>query len=198
MTTLSDTSTRRSTVLPVVAIFVALGPLVGGLLVALALGIVVAIHQGTLAPLPGIVVATPMLAYGFGGVLALLIGLVVDLVLSVLEPPRAMAVRVLFLVAGVGVFAPGIALYVGAALGPGPRDGLMTNLARRGMSIRAARTLVELGALVAGFALGGTVGLGTLLYALAIGPTTQWWMKRLPGHVVIAPATALDRISDIG
>ncbi len=79
MTTLSDTTTRRSTVLPVVAIFVALGPLVGGLLVALALGIVVAIHQGTLAPLPGIVVATPMLAYGFGGVLALLIGLVVAL-----------------------------------------------------------------------------------------------------------------------
>lgn len=77
MTTLYDTPAPRSTVLPVVAIFVALGPLVGGLLAALALGIVVAVHQGTLAPLPGIVVATPMLAYGVGGVLALLIGLVV-------------------------------------------------------------------------------------------------------------------------
>ncbi len=119
-----------------------------------------------------------------------LIGVVIDLLLAVIEPPQAMAVRVLFLVAGVSVFGPGIALYVGAALGAGPRDGLMTNLARRGMSIRAARTVVELGALVAGFALGGTVGLGTVLYAATIGPTTQFWMTRLPGHIILVPATA--------
>jgi uncharacterized membrane protein YczE len=119
-----------------------------------------------------------------------LIGLVIDVLLAVIEPPQAMAVRVLFLLVGVGVFAPGIALYVGAALGAGPRDGLMTNLARRGMSIRAARTVVELGALLAGFALGGTIGLGTVLYAATIGPSTQWWMRRLPGHVVLVPATS--------
>lgn len=68
---------RWPNVVSIAAIFVALGPLFGGLLVALALGIVVAVHQGTVTPLPGIMVATPMLAYGSGGVLALLIGLVV-------------------------------------------------------------------------------------------------------------------------
>lgn len=78
-TAVNDALPVRPMLLPVAAIFVALGPLIGGVLVALALGIVVVIHQGTLAPLPAILVATPMLAYGFGSVLALLIGLVVAL-----------------------------------------------------------------------------------------------------------------------
>jgi uncharacterized membrane protein YczE len=60
--------------------------------------------------------------------------------------------------------------YIGAGLGPGPRDGLMTGLAARGHSIRVVRTGIELTVLVSGFALGGTVGVGTLLYALSIGP----------------------------
>lgn len=114
------------------------------------------------------------------------IGLVIDAVLAVLHEPASLALRVAYLVAGVAVFGPGIATYVGAALGPGPRDGIMTNLARRGLSIRVARTLVELGALAGGFALGGTVGAGTLLYAFAIGPTTQFWMQRFPGEFAVA------------
>lgn len=77
MTAMQDTLTTRPTVLPVVALFIVLGPLIGGLLVALALGIVVAVHQGTLAPMPAMVMTTPMLAYGFGTVMALFIGLVV-------------------------------------------------------------------------------------------------------------------------
>lgn len=152
------------------------------------------LHQG-IAERTGIAIGTVGILVGFAvlaiwiplrerpgvGTLANMIGIgvVIDLVLSQLEAPHALAARIAFLVGGVAAFAPGIALYVSAELGPGPRDGIMTNLARRGMSIRLARTLVELGALTAGFALGGTVGVGTVLYASTIGPTTQWWMHRL-------------------
>jgi uncharacterized membrane protein YczE len=74
------------------------------------------------------------------------------------------------------------ALYIGAQLGPGPRDGLMTGLVRRtGWSVRAVRTGIELTVLLAGFLLGGTVGVGTLLYALAIGPLLQLFLP----HVVV-------------
>jgi uncharacterized membrane protein YczE len=70
-------------------------------------------------------------------------------------------------------------LYIGAHYGPGPRDGLMTGLAARGASIRVGRTLIELSALGAGFALGGSVGVGTVVYALGIGPLVHWTMPRL-------------------
>ena len=75
-----------------------------------------------------------------------------------------------------GIITNGIAtgLYIGAGLGPGPRDGLMTGLAARtGRSIRLVRTLIELSVLAAGWLLGGPVGLGTLLYAVSIGPIVQ-------------------------
>ena len=67
----------------------------------------------------------------------------------------------------------------GAGLGPGPRDGLMTGLARRGLSVRMVRTGLELTALAIGFVLGGSVGVGTVAYALAIGPLVQWALPRL-------------------
>jgi len=63
--------------------------------------------------------------------------------------------------------------YIGAGLGPGPRDGLMTGLAARGHSIRAARTCIELTVLAGGWLLGGTVGIGTVLYAVGIGPISH-------------------------
>jgi uncharacterized membrane protein YczE len=71
-----------------------------------------------------------------------------------------------------GVFLNGVATgaYIGAGLGPGPRDGLMTGLAARGRSIRVVRTGIEVTVLATGWLLGGTVGVGTVLYALAIGP----------------------------
>ncbi|WUH78318.1 hypothetical protein OG389_34785 [Streptomyces sp. NBC_00435] len=72
-----------------------------------------------------------------------------------------------------------IAVYVGARLGPGPRDGLMTGAAAlTGRSIRSVRTLIEITVLLVGWALGGTVGVGTVLYALAVGPVTQFLMPR--------------------
>ena len=97
--------------------------------------------------------------WGLGTVLnVLVIGLVVDATLAVVDAPGAMWQRVSFLVVGIYLFGPGSGLYIGAGLGPGPRDGLMTGLARRGRSVRVVRTGIELTALAVGAALGGSVG----------------------------------------
>jgi len=110
---------------------------------------------------------------------ALLIGLVIDAVLVVAPEPDRLATRWAFLLAGLALMGVGSGLYIGAGLGPGPRDGLMTGLAARGYSLRLVRTLIELSALGAGWALGGNVGIGTLLFALAIGPLVQAFLDRL-------------------
>lgn len=102
---------------------------------------------------------------------ALLIGLVVDLVLAFLPAPDDLVWRSVFLIAGIVLNGIATGLYIGAGMGPGPRDGLMTGwAARSGRSIRLVRTLIELTVLLAGWALGGTVGVGTAAYALSIGP----------------------------
>ena len=105
---------------------------------------------------------------------AVLVGAFVDLTLLVLDPAQAWPVRVLLLLGGVLLNGLATALYIGASLGPGPRDGLMTGLVRRtGRSVRLVRTVIEVTVLVVGFLLGGTVGVGTLLYAFAIGPVAH-------------------------
>jgi uncharacterized membrane protein YczE len=109
----------------------------------------------------------------------LVIGLVADATLAVIDPPSAMAARIALLVLGIFLFGPGSGLYIGAGLGPGPRDGLMTGIAKRGPSVRVARTVVELTALAVGFALGGTVGVGTLLFAATVGPNVHWHLDRM-------------------
>ena len=104
----------------------------------------------------------------------ILIGTAMDMTLAVLPPIEGLALQIAALV--VSVVANGIAgaLYIGAGLGPGPRDGLMTGLARRtGWSLRIVRTGIELTVLGLGWLLGGTVGVGTLLYAFTIGPLVQ-------------------------
>ncbi|CND94422.1 integral membrane protein [Mycobacterium tuberculosis] len=108
-----------------------------------------------------------------------LIGVFADLFLWLLPAPDAVAARWAYLVAG--VLAGGVATgcYIGAGLGPGPRDGLMTGIAARGHSIRVVRTGIELTVLAAGWLLGGTVGIGTLLYAVAIGPLTHVFLPML-------------------
>jgi uncharacterized membrane protein YczE len=83
------------------------------------------------------------------------------------------------LVAGIVVTAFGMGLYIGAGLGPGPRDGLMTGLAAKGYPLWLVRTVLELAALAAGWALGGDVGIGTVLFAFAIGPLGHWFLARL-------------------
>ncbi len=109
----------------------------------------------------------------------IVIGLAVDGALAVLPEPDQPAVRAGFLVAGIVLNGLATGLYIGAGLGPGPRDGLMTGLARRGHSIRVVRTSIELFVLAAGWLLGGTVGIGTVLYAVSIGPLVHFFLPRL-------------------
>lgn len=98
------------------------------------------------------------------------IGLALDASLAVLPSPEGVPARTALLAAGVVLNAVATAGYIGARLGPGPRDGLMTGLAARGLPVRVVRTAIEVSVLVLGFLLGGTVGVGTAVYALAIGP----------------------------
>jgi uncharacterized membrane protein YczE len=108
----------------------------------------------------------------------LLIGTAVNLTELFLPHFDHVAVRFVQLLLGVAAVGLGSALYLGAKLGPGPRDGLMLGLHRRtGLSIRVARTSIELVVLVLGVLLGGTAGLGTVVFAFGIGPTVQFMMK---------------------
>jgi uncharacterized membrane protein YczE len=103
-----------------------------------------------------------------------LIAVAVDTTLALVPAPHSMVLRITLLIAGVVLNGLATASYIGARLGPGPRDGLMTGLhARTGWSVRLIRTAIEITVLATGWLLGGTVGIGTVLYALAIGPLTQ-------------------------
>ncbi|NES26614.1 hypothetical protein GCE86_29400 [Micromonospora terminaliae] len=108
-----------------------------------------------------------------------LVGLALDAVLAVLPPLSALPARIGLLLLGVLLNGVATGLYLGARLGPGPRDGLMTGLAARGLPVGRVRTGIELAVLAVGWLLGGTVGPGTLLYALAIGPLAQFLIPRL-------------------
>ncbi len=117
---------------------------------------------------------------GLGTVLnALEIGLVANVVLDAIPRVEAMALRIPMLLGGILLVALGSALYIGSGLGPGPRDGIMTGLAARGIQIRVARTFIEVTVLVVGWLLGGQVGVGTVLFAIAIGPLVQPLLPRL-------------------
>ncbi|MFF4591128.1 YitT family protein [Streptomyces sp. NPDC001388] len=106
------------------------------------------------------------------------IGIAMDGALAAVPEAHALAVRVPLLVTGVVLNGAATGLYIAAAFGPGPRDGLMTGLHRRtGRSIRTLRTTIELAVVVTGFVLGGTVGVGTLLYAVSIGPLAQFFLR---------------------
>jgi uncharacterized membrane protein YczE len=108
---------------------------------------------------------------------AILVGLAMNWSLDLIPYSAALGVRIPELAGGIVLVGLATGMYIGAALGPGPRDGLMTGFARRtGRSIRLVRTLLEVTVLVAGWGLGGTVGLGTVLFAVAIGPLTQLFL----------------------
>ena len=109
----------------------------------------------------------------------LTVGFITDGFLHVLPEPDALLARWPMLLGGIVVAAFGMACYIGAGLGPGPRDGVMTGLAARGLSIRAARTGIEITVLVIGWVLGGTVGVGTVVYALGIGPLAHIFIPLL-------------------
>ncbi len=102
------------------------------------------------------------------------VGLVADQALAALTAPDALWARVLLMLGGVLLNGLATALYIGSQFGPGPRDGLMTGLHRRtGLSLRTVRTGLEVTVVALGWLLGGVVGLGTVLYTLAIGPLVQ-------------------------
>lgn len=118
---------------------------------------------------------------GLGTVLnAVVIGLATDATLSVVPPIESLGWRVVAMVVGVVGNGAAGAMYIGSQLGPGPRDGLMTGLARRtGRSIRLVRTCLEVTVVTLGWLLGGIVGVGTVLYALLIGPVVQFFLPLL-------------------
>src|SRR5690606_13407966 len=134
---------------------------------------------------------------GFGTVCnAVVIGLVFDLVNGWVGDrllDASLASRAALLLGGIVLNGAATAAYLGADFGPGPRDGLMTGLVRRtGRSVRLVRTLIEGGVLASGYLLGGTLGVGTLLYMLLIGPLIQlmlpWFARRRP-LLQVSPAT---------
>ncbi|MBK3576780.1 hypothetical protein JHN63_23830 [Streptomyces sp. MBT65] len=106
------------------------------------------------------------------------VGLAMDGTLALVPDAHGLAVRIPLLLAGILLNGVATGLYISARFGPGPRDGLMTGLHQRtGRSIRLIRTGIEVAVVATGFALGGTVGIGTLLYALAIGPLAQLFLR---------------------
>ncbi|MFJ2605256.1 MULTISPECIES: YitT family protein [unclassified Streptomyces] len=106
------------------------------------------------------------------------VGLAMDGTLALVPDTRALAVRIPLMLAGVVLNGLATGLYISARFGAGPRDGLMTGLHRAtGRSLRLLRTAIELTVVAGGFALGGTVGIGTVLYALAIGPLAQFFLR---------------------
>lgn len=112
---------------------------------------------------------------------AIVIGLVLDLALLVLpQSLDLLAARWLAMLSGVLIVAIGSGLYIGAGLGPGPRDGLMTGITRiTGYPLALVRAVLEIGVLILGWLLGGTVGVGTLVFAFGIGPLVQFFLNRL-------------------
>jgi uncharacterized membrane protein YczE len=113
---------------------------------------------------------------GVGTILnAVLIGWTVNVALPRFPEPTGVGWQFVEMIGGVVAFGIGSAMYIGAGLGPGPRDGLMTGIAGRGYSLRLVRTAIEITVLVTGWALGGSVGVGTAVFALAIGPLVHYF-----------------------
>ncbi|MFF4754235.1 membrane protein YczE [Streptomyces sp. NPDC002514] len=165
------------------------------LLVAAGLGLEPwnVLHQG-LARLTGLTIGVVSIAVGAAVLLlwiplrqrpglgtvsnVVAVGLAMDGTLALVPEPRTLAVRIPLMLAGIVLNGAATGLYIAARLGPGPRDGLMTGLHRRtGRSIGLMRTAIEVAVVVTGSALGGTVGVGTFLYALSIGPLAQVFLR---------------------
>ncbi|KJK37576.1 membrane protein [Streptomyces variegatus] len=126
----------------------------------------------------------------------LVIGMAMDATLALMPAAHGWATRVTLMAAGIVLNGAATGLYIAARFGPGPRDGLMTGLHQlTGVSIRLVRTGIELTVVATGFALGGTVGIGTLLYALAIGPLAQAFLRvfAVPPAAGVSTAVAAGR-----
>lgn len=117
--------------------------------------------------------------FGIGTILnAVIIGLMIDVTAAVAPRAEQMVTAGVMLSAGILLMGLASGLYIGANLGPGPRDGLMTSIARRGPSIRLTRSILELVVLISGWLLGGTLGIGTFVFVFLIGPLVQFFLPR--------------------
>ncbi len=124
--------------------------------------------------------------YGLGTLLnALIIGVAIDGFALVIPEPEAMAWRLALLVTGIVIIGLASGMYIGARLGPGPRDGLMTGIAKLGPSVRLTRTVIEVVVLTLGWMLGGTFGVGTVAFALFIGPIVQFSFRIWPLELAV-------------
>jgi uncharacterized membrane protein YczE len=130
----------------------------------------------------------------------IVIAMTVDIGLLILPTPTSLPVRITMMMGAVVLNAVSTVLYVGAGLGPGPRDGLMTGLVvRTGLSVRLIRTAIEATVLAVGWLLGGTVGVGTVLYAFGIGPLVQFLLRITPKRVLAVSGWAhVAEASDLG
>ena len=117
--------------------------------------------------------------YGIGTLLnAIIIGVMIDVIGAVVPAATSTVVQWTMLLGGILLVGLASGMYIGANLGPGPRDGLMTGIAKKGPSIRLTRSVIEVSVLIGGWLLGGTFGIGTILFALLIGPLVQFFLPR--------------------
>ena len=139
---------------------------------------------------------------GVGTILNIaIIGTATNVAMDLIPAAVELPVQVVMMLAGVGTIAVGSGLYLASDLGPGPRDGLMTGLHLRfGWSIRRARTGIELSVLILGFLAGGTIGIGTIVFALGIGPAVQVALRVFDreGRVSARRRAALEARGDVG
>ncbi|MFB1296702.1 YitT family protein [Mycobacterium sp. pW049] len=131
----------------------------------------------------------------------IVIAVTVDVALWLLPAPTSITVRIALMLGAVVLNAFSTVLYIGAGLGPGPRDGLMTGLVvRTGRSVRLVRTTIEVSVLTVGWLLGGTVGIGTVVYAFGIGPLVQLFVRLTPDRILAvsgwAPVDSAQRAVD--
>lgn len=132
----------------------------------------------------------------------IVIAVTVDAALALMPVPASLPVRIALMLSAVLLNAASTVLYIGAGLGPGPRDGLMTGLVTRtGRSVRLVRTTIEATVLTIGWLLGGTVGVGTVIYAFGIGPLVQLILRMVPARVLAAsgwgPVTTMGECQQI-
>jgi len=117
---------------------------------------------------------------GLGTLLNIIVvGLVANGTLDVVPVVHGLGWRIVLMLSAVLLVGLATGCYIGAGLGPGPRDGLMTGIAARGHSIRVVRFTLEVTVLVVGYVLGGSVGVGTVVYAVCIGPLVHVTLPRL-------------------